>query len=84
VAVGSTAVFRLPHAAPLSSVSGAREGITTDSSDSTTLWIGSNIARPVKELRQKKFLIHKYFSLLQKAIRKILRDTIVILNNNTI
>src|SRR6202162_4918348 len=41
VAVGSTAVFRLPHSAPLSSVSGAREGITTDSSDSTTLWIGS-------------------------------------------
>src|SRR5205085_9130021 len=41
VAVGSTALFRLPHEAPLSSDSGAREGITTDSSDSTTLWIGS-------------------------------------------
>src|SRR2546423_5792178 len=41
VTVGSTAVFRLPHSAPLSSDSGAREGITTDSSDSTTLWIGS-------------------------------------------
>src|SRR5205814_2764522 len=41
VAVGSTAVFRLPHSAPLSSNAGAREGITTDSSDSTTLWIGS-------------------------------------------
>src|SRR5205085_5835806 len=41
MAVGSTAVFRLPHSAPLSSDAGAREGITTDSSDSTTLWIGS-------------------------------------------
>src|ERR1700682_2038777 len=41
VAVGSTAMFRLPHSAPLSHDSGAREGITTDSSDSTTLWIGS-------------------------------------------
>src|SRR5436305_1004906 len=41
VAVGGTAVFRLPHSAPLSSDAGAREGITTDSSDSTTLWIGS-------------------------------------------
>src|SRR5215475_1041448 len=40
-AVGSTAVFRLPHSAPLSSDAGAWEGITTDSSDSTTLWIGS-------------------------------------------
>jgi hypothetical protein len=34
-------MFRLPHPAPLSRDSGAREGITTDSSDSTTLWIGS-------------------------------------------
>jgi hypothetical protein len=34
-------MFRLPHSAPLSHDSGAREGITTDSSDSTTLWIGS-------------------------------------------
>src|SRR6202162_5114055 len=42
MAVGSAAVFRLPHSAPLSSVSGAREGITTDSSDSATLWIGSH------------------------------------------
>src|SRR5438477_11339854 len=41
MAVGSTAVFRLPHSAPLSSDAGAREGITTDSSDSTTFWIGS-------------------------------------------
>src|SRR5690242_13070698 len=41
VAVGGSAVFRLPHSAPLSSNAGAREGITTDSSDSTTLWIGS-------------------------------------------
>src|SRR5260370_19671233 len=41
VAVGSTAMFRLPHPAPLKAQSGAREGITTDSSDSTTLWIGS-------------------------------------------
>src|SRR3982074_2456929 len=39
--VGSTAVFRLPHSAPLSSDAGAREGITTDSSDSTTFRIGS-------------------------------------------
>src|SRR5207244_13484029 len=41
VAVGRTAMFRLPHPAPLSRDSGAREGITTDSSDSTTLWVGS-------------------------------------------
>jgi hypothetical protein len=41
MAVGSTPVFRLPHSAPLSSDAGAREGITTDSADSTTLWIGS-------------------------------------------
>src|SRR5262245_45853597 len=41
MAVDSTAVFRLPHSAPLSSDAGAKEGITTDSSDSTTLWIGS-------------------------------------------
>src|SRR5438105_5053165 len=41
VAVGRTAMFRLPHPAPLSRASGAREGITTDPSDSTTLWIGS-------------------------------------------
>src|SRR5205823_3436530 len=45
MAVGSTAVFRLPHSAPLSSDAGAREGITTDSSDSTTFWIGSNVER---------------------------------------
>src|SRR5436190_9553952 len=46
MAVGSTAVFRLPHSAPLSRDAGAGEGITTDSSDSTTLWIGSkNIRR---------------------------------------
>src|SRR5262249_37513532 len=41
MAVDSPAVFRLPHSAPLSSDAGAKEGITTDSSDSTTLWIGS-------------------------------------------
>src|SRR5579862_1424845 len=41
VAVGRTAMFRLPHRAPLSGDSGARQGITTDSPDSTTLWIGS-------------------------------------------
>src|SRR5712672_668188 len=45
VGVGGTAVFRLPNSAPLSSDAGAREGITTDSSDSTTLWIGSE-AKP--------------------------------------
>src|SRR5438876_914625 len=39
VAVGRTAVFRLPHSTPLSSDAGASLGITTDSSDSTTLWI---------------------------------------------
>src|SRR5207244_937648 len=44
VAVGRTAMFRLPHPAPLSRDSGAREGITTDPSDSTTLWIGSECA----------------------------------------
>src|SRR5438105_8166624 len=43
VAVGRTAMFRLPHPAPLSRDSGAREGITTDPSDSTTLWIGSKL-----------------------------------------
>src|SRR5438105_13368712 len=34
VAVRSTAMFRLPHPAPLKAESGAGEGITTDSSDS--------------------------------------------------
>jgi hypothetical protein len=34
-------MFRLPHPAPLSQHSGAREGITNDSFDSTTFWIGS-------------------------------------------
>src|SRR5207248_457129 len=48
MAVGSTAVFRLPHSAPLSSDAGAREGITTDSSDSTTFWIGSELCRRVQ------------------------------------
>src|SRR3982074_524594 len=43
MAVGSTAVFRLPHSAPISSDAGARDRITTDSSDSTTLWIGSKV-----------------------------------------
>src|SRR6202043_1405082 len=47
VAVGSTAMFSFPHSAPLTHDSGAREGITTDSSDSTTLWIGSKPARSV-------------------------------------
>src|SRR5205085_356647 len=46
MSAGSTAVFRLPHSAPLSSDAGAREGITTDSSDSTTLWIGSKAFSP--------------------------------------
>src|SRR5487761_1226097 len=41
VAVGGTAVFRLPHRAPLGKDAGARKRITNDSSDSTTLWIGS-------------------------------------------
>jgi hypothetical protein len=41
VAFGGTAVFRLPHRAPLDKDSGARQGITTDSPDSTTFWIGS-------------------------------------------
>jgi hypothetical protein len=41
MAVGSTAMFRLPHSTPLNSDAGIGEGITTDSSDSTTLWIGS-------------------------------------------
>src|SRR5438067_11504155 len=39
--LGSAAVFRLPHRAPLNSHSGATQGIITDSSDSTTSWIGS-------------------------------------------
>ena len=34
------AVFRCPHAAPSKRIS-ARQGITTDSSDSTSFWIGS-------------------------------------------
>jgi hypothetical protein len=42
-------VLRLPHSAPLSSDAGAREGITTDSSDSTTLWIGSKRSDVGKE-----------------------------------
>src|SRR5579864_7051116 len=41
VAVSSTAMLRLPHRAPLGEGSGAKEGITTDSPDSTTSWIGS-------------------------------------------
>jgi hypothetical protein len=36
-------MFSFPHSAPLTHDSGAREGITTDSSDSTTLWIGSKV-----------------------------------------
>src|SRR5690242_18356661 len=39
--LGSAAVFRLPHRAPLNGHSGATQGITTDPSDSTTSWIGS-------------------------------------------
>src|SRR6202011_5742466 len=50
VAVGSTAMFRLPHSAPLSHDSGAREGITTDSSGSTTLWIGSKAGLHLNQL----------------------------------
>jgi hypothetical protein len=33
-------VFRLPHRAPLGKDAGATQGITNDSSDSTTFWIG--------------------------------------------
>jgi ligand-binding sensor domain-containing protein len=53
VAVGRTAMFRLPHPAPLSRDSGAREGITTDSSDSTTLWIGSYYGGVVIDTRTR-------------------------------
>src|SRR5260370_24010269 len=41
VAVRRTAMLWLPHRAPLGKDSGAPQGITTDSPDSTTLWIGS-------------------------------------------
>jgi hypothetical protein len=44
VAVDSTGMFRLPHWAALNRDSVAREGITTDASYSTTLWIGSKDA----------------------------------------
>jgi Transposase DDE domain len=39
--IGSTTVFRLPHAAPQVCDSGTTQGITNDSFDSTTFWIGS-------------------------------------------
>src|SRR5438445_385996 len=52
VAVRSTAMFRLPHPASLKAESGAGQGITTDSSDSTTLWIGSKEYQPVIEILQ--------------------------------
>jgi hypothetical protein len=45
----STAVFRLPHRAHLANDSGAKQGITTDSSDSTTSWIGSKRVERLKE-----------------------------------
>src|SRR5205085_6653742 len=57
VAVGSTAMFRLPHSAPLSSDAGAREGITTDSSDSTTFWIGSKMIKDTVQGAQTLTLI---------------------------
>lgn len=41
--IGSTTVFRLPHAAPHVCDSGTTQGITNDSFDSITFWIGSNI-----------------------------------------
>jgi putative transposase len=37
-------VFRLPHAAPHVCDSGATQGITNDSFDSITFWIGSKVA----------------------------------------
>ena len=40
-AIRRATVFRLPHWAPLGIDSGARQRITSDSSDSTTFWIGS-------------------------------------------
>src|SRR5665213_4111266 len=42
-AVGGTAMIRLPHRAPLGKDAGARQGITTDSQESITLWIGSYV-----------------------------------------
>src|SRR6516164_8291936 len=39
--VSGTAMLGFPHLAPLTSDSGATQGITTDSPDSTTFWIGS-------------------------------------------
>src|SRR6202167_2826010 len=43
--IGSTTVFRLPHAAPHVCDSGTTQGITNDSFDSTTFWIGSKYGR---------------------------------------
>ena len=43
--IGSTTVFRLPHAAPHDCDSGATQGITNDSFDSTTFWIGSKVGK---------------------------------------
>jgi uncharacterized protein (DUF1330 family) len=47
-------MFRLPHRAPLGKDAGARQGITNDSSDSTTFWIGTK----------------KYITLDAEALRK--------------
>jgi hypothetical protein len=49
--IGRGTVFRLPHRAPLSIDSGASQRIITDSSDSTTFWIGSKIDFPAKVRR---------------------------------
>ena len=49
-AIRRATTFRLPHRAPLGIDSGARQRITTDSSDSTTFWIGSkNFAMAVEQ-----------------------------------
>jgi hypothetical protein len=40
-------VFSLPHAAPHACDSAATQGITNDSSDSTTFWIGSKAASKI-------------------------------------
>src|SRR5262249_4641938 len=80
VPLGGTAVFGLPHRAPLGCDSGARQRITTDSSDSTTSWIGSKhqIERGANgSIREKVSLDHIHIRPIdvgQKARVEIDRD----------
>jgi hypothetical protein len=71
--IGSTTVFRLPHAAPHVCDSGATQGITNDSFDSTTFWIGSKAMPSGMEvaeyLRQAAYL-----TMVLDALRAELKD----------